>query len=58
MSRMSLCQSHAARVREIERLIDRVGKGASDGYPHNIERIAKDERGELLRITLAEAGFT
>jgi HSP20 family molecular chaperone IbpA len=45
---------------EIERLIDRVGKGASDGYPpYNIERIAKDgERGELLRITLAVAGFT
>lgn len=45
---------------EIERLIDRAGKGASDGYPpYNIERIARDEPpSELLRITLAVAGFT
>ncbi len=45
---------------EIERLIDRAGKSASDGYPpYNIERIARtaDNR-ELLRITLAVAGFT
>jgi HSP20 family molecular chaperone IbpA len=48
---------------EMERLIDRVGKGG-DGYPpYNIERIAAsaDEAGrvsgELLRITLAVAGF-
>jgi HSP20 family molecular chaperone IbpA len=48
---------------EMERLIDRVGKGG-DGYPpYNIERIAAstDESGsvagELLRITLAVAGF-
>lgn len=45
---------------EIERLIDRAGKTASDGYPpYNIERIAKDGGGvETLRITLALAGFT
>lgn len=45
---------------EIERLIDRLGKGGSDGYPpYNIERITKDgERTEILRITLAVAGFT
>ena len=45
---------------EIERLIDRAGKGASDGYPpYNIERIAKADGGaEVLRITLAVAGFT
>ncbi len=45
---------------EIERLIDRVGKGGSgDGYPpYNIERIARNEGGpEVLRITLAVAGF-
>lgn len=44
---------------EIERLIDRVGKG-SDGYPpYNIERIAGGETvAEKLRITLAVAGFT
>lgn len=49
---------------EMERLIDRVGKGGSDGYPpYNIERIAgggeSDGKpaGEMLRITLAVAGF-
>lgn len=43
---------------EIERLVDRATKGG-DGYPpYNIERIAKDgDSGELLRITLAVAGF-
>jgi HSP20 family molecular chaperone IbpA len=48
---------------EMERLIDRVGKGG-DGYPpYNIERIAADgaangrSTGEMLRITLAVAGF-
>ena len=52
---------------EMERLIDRVGKGG-DGYPpYNIERIPPggDRNGqgnskaqsELLRITLAVAGF-
>jgi HSP20 family molecular chaperone IbpA len=45
---------------EIERLIDRAGKGAGDGYPpYNIERMPGGEgRPELLRITLAVAGFT
>jgi HSP20 family molecular chaperone IbpA len=44
---------------EIERVLDRVSKGA-DGYPpYNIERIAGDEQApERLRITLAVAGFT
>jgi HSP20 family molecular chaperone IbpA len=44
---------------EMERLIDRVGKGG-DGYPpYNIERIGRDGEGggDLLRITLAVAGF-
>lgn len=59
---------------EIERLIDRAGKGANEGYPpYNIERIAPeaardghsappvetaDRLPERLRITLAVAGFT
>lgn len=44
---------------EIERLIDRVGKGGEGYPPYNIERIAKSDGGpELLRITLAVAGFT
>lgn len=44
---------------EIERLIERVGKGGADGYPpYNIERIGRSESGpETLRITLAVAGF-
>src|ERR1700677_1787962 len=44
---------------EIERVLDRVAKGA-DGYPpYNIERIARGPGGpECLRITLAVAGFT
>jgi HSP20 family molecular chaperone IbpA len=49
---------------EMERLIDRVGKGG-DGYPpYNIERIVANEAAggdaepvERLRITLAVAGF-
>jgi HSP20 family molecular chaperone IbpA len=45
---------------EIERLIDRAGKGGSDGYPpYNIERLpAANGHAELLRITLAVAGFS
>jgi HSP20 family molecular chaperone IbpA len=45
---------------EIERALDRVTKGAGDGYPpYNIERISQgDAARELLRITLAVAGFT
>jgi HSP20 family molecular chaperone IbpA len=44
---------------EIERLIDRVGKSGAEGYPpYNIERIGSAERTEMLRITLAVAGFT
>jgi len=63
-----LCRCHACLLsspmllgfEEIERLIDRLGKGGGDGYPpYNIERISKEgERGEILRITLAVAGFT
>ena len=44
---------------EIEQALDRVAKGAGDGYPpYNVERIARTERDpERLRITLAVAGF-
>jgi len=44
---------------EIERVLDRVVKGA-DGYPpYNIERLPRDQnQPERLRITLAVAGFT
>ncbi len=45
---------------EVERALDRVSKSASDGYPpYNIERLPRTEqRGEILRIILAVAGFT
>ena len=45
---------------EIERVLDRVAKSASDGYPpYNIERIRGDAGSvETLRITLAVAGFS
>lgn len=58
MTRMSLLSSPLLLgFDEMERLIDRVGKG-SDGYPpYNIERISVDAGSELLRITLAVAGF-
>src|SRR4051812_9278392 len=44
---------------EIERVLDRVVKGA-DGYPpYNIERCGREgNQPERLRITLAVAGFT
>lgn len=44
---------------DIERLMDRVGKGGEGYPPYNIERLPKsDNCAELLRITLAVAGFT
>jgi HSP20 family molecular chaperone IbpA len=44
---------------EFERMVDRVTRAGSDGYPpYNIERIARtDAEAEKLRITLAVAGF-
>jgi HSP20 family molecular chaperone IbpA len=61
MSRLSLLSNPLLLgFDEIERLIDRANKGAGDGYPpYNVERIgAVDGEGEVLRITLAVAGFT
>lgn len=60
MSRMSLLSSpFLLGFEEIERLIDRAGKSAGDSYPpYNIERVAATNgAGEMLRITLAVAGF-
>ena len=45
---------------ELERVLERATKGASDGYPpYNIERLQTEpgKKGDLLRITLAVAGF-
>jgi HSP20 family molecular chaperone IbpA len=61
MSRMTMLSSPLLLgFEEIERLIDRAGKGAGDSYPpYNIERIpAEDGSREALRITLAVAGFS
>jgi HSP20 family molecular chaperone IbpA len=44
---------------EIERVLDRVAKGAEGYPPYNIERLARDAANpDRLRITLAVAGFT
>jgi HSP20 family molecular chaperone IbpA len=60
MPRMSLLSNPLLLgFEEIERLIERAGKGG-DGYPpYNIERIRGNDQGEgeVLRITLAVAGF-
>ncbi|MFM1813617.1 MAG: hypothetical protein RLZ98_312 [Pseudomonadota bacterium] len=66
MARMSLLSSPLLLgFEEIERLIDRAGKSGGEGYPpYNIERVRAESRdgeaqpNELLRITLAVAGFT
>lgn len=61
MSRLSAFQNpFLLGFDDIERVLDRVSKTASDGYPpYNIERIpAADSQAETLRITLAVAGFT
>jgi HSP20 family molecular chaperone IbpA len=61
MSRLSLLSNPLLLgFDEIERLVDRASKGANDGYPpYNVERIgAQNGTAELLRITLAVAGFT
>jgi HSP20 family molecular chaperone IbpA len=44
---------------QIEQLLDRVAKASGDGYPpYNIEQLsAGEDRGDVLRITLAVAGF-
>ena len=44
---------------ELERMLDHASKSSGDGYPpYNIERIENsDKTGEVLRITLAVAGF-
>jgi len=44
---------------EIERAVDRLSKGAGDGYPpFDIQRLTTDDGETALRITLAVAGFS
>jgi len=60
MTRMTLMSSPLLLgFEEIERLIERVGKSGTDGYPpYNIERLGRGGDGpDVLRITLAVAGF-
>jgi HSP20 family molecular chaperone IbpA len=60
MSRLpSLSSPFLLGFDEIERVLDRVAKGA-DGYPpYNLERLGREgQNPERLRITLAVAGFT
>lgn len=64
MTRMSLLSSPLLLgFEDIERLIDRAGKGGEGYPPYNIERISapKETNGagglDTLRITLAVAGF-
>jgi HSP20 family molecular chaperone IbpA len=61
MSRLSVLSNPLLLgFEEIERLIDRTGKGGNEGYPpYNIDRIGgADGAKEMLRITIALAGFT
>lgn len=61
MSRVSLLSNPLLLgFDDIERMLDRVTKTSDDGYPpYNIERIAgADGAGDILRITLAVAGFS
>lgn len=44
---------------EVEQVVERLSRGSGDGYPpYNIERVAaRGQDGEVLRITVAVAGF-
>lgn len=61
MSRMSVLNSPLLLgFDDIERVLERLAKSPGDAYPpYNIERIGlKNGAGEVLRITLAVAGFS
>jgi HSP20 family molecular chaperone IbpA len=61
MSRVSVFSSPLLLgFEDIERMLDRAAKASGDGYPpYNIERLpGRDGGGEILRITLAVAGFS
>jgi HSP20 family molecular chaperone IbpA len=61
MTRMSLLNSPLLLgFDDIERVLDRVTKSPSDGYPpYNIEKVSRPNGGgETIRITLAVAGFS
>lgn len=60
MSRVSVFSSPLLLgFEDIERMLDRAAKTSGDGYPpYNIERLPGPGGGEILRITLAVAGFS
>lgn len=60
MSRISTFSSpYLLGFDEFERLLDEVTKSSGDGYPpYNIERLPGKNGNQMLRITLAVAGFT
>jgi HSP20 family molecular chaperone IbpA len=59
MTRLTPFSSHLMLgFEELEQAVDRVSKAAGDGYPpYNVEKISDGATGEVLRITLAVAGF-
>jgi HSP20 family molecular chaperone IbpA len=59
MTRLTPFSSHLMLgFEELEQAVDRVSKAAGDGYPpYNVEKIRDGAGGEVLRITLAVAGF-
>ena len=59
MTRITPFSSHLLLgFEEIEQAVDRLSKASGDGYPpYNVERLRDDAGGDVLRITLAVAGF-
>lgn len=59
MTRITPFSSHLLLgFEELEQAVGRVSKASGDGYPpYNIEKIRTPEGTEVLRITLAVAGF-
>jgi HSP20 family molecular chaperone IbpA len=59
MTRLTPFSSHLLLgFEELEQAVDRVSKSSGDGYPpYNVEKVRSPEGTEVLRITLAVAGF-
>ena len=59
MTRLTPFSSHLLLgFEELEQAVDRLSKGSGDGYPpYNVERLKGGAGSDVLRITLAVAGF-
>lgn len=59
MTRLTPFSSHLLLgFEELEQAVDRVAKSSGDGYPpYNVEKIRSSGGTEVLRITVAVAGF-